>query len=46
MYRYIYYIKEIIAAKLVELFIEKVFKDFSLPKGITLNRGSIFTSKF
>ena len=44
--RYIITIKDIIAPKLIELFILYIIKDFSIPKGMTLNRGPVFISKF
>lgn len=44
--RYILTTKEITAPELAELFVIHVFKDFGLPKGMTSDRGSVFTSKF
>jgi hypothetical protein len=38
--------KTINASELVDFFIQYIFKDFGSPKGITNNRGSVFTSKF
>jgi hypothetical protein len=44
--RYIVIIKDIIALELIELFMLYIIKDFSIPKGMTLNRGPVFISKF
>jgi transposase InsO family protein len=44
--RYIPVTKTITAAELAEVFIQKVYKDFGCPKGITTDRGSVFTSSF
>ena len=38
--------KNIDALELAELFLLRVFKDFRIPKGMTSDRGLIFTSKF
>ena len=38
--------KEITILELAKLFVLFVFKDFGLPKGITSDRGSVFTSNF
>jgi hypothetical protein len=38
--------KTINASELVDFFIQYIFKDFGSPKGITNNRGFVFTSKF
>jgi hypothetical protein len=38
--------KIINTSELVDLFIQYIFKDFGSPKGITSNKGSVFTSKF
>jgi hypothetical protein len=38
--------KTINTSELVDFFIQYIFKDFGSPKGITSNRGSVFTSKF
>jgi hypothetical protein len=43
---YIITIKDIIAAELIELFILYIIKDFSILKGITLDKGPMFISKF
>jgi hypothetical protein len=43
---YIITIKDIIAPKLIELFILYIVKDFSIPKGMTSDRGPVFISKF
>ena len=43
---YIVIIKEIIALKLVELFVLYIIKDFKILVSITFNKSSIFTSKF
>jgi hypothetical protein len=44
--RYIITIKDITAIELIELFILYVVKDFSILKGMTLDRGPVFISKF
>ena len=44
--RYIPTTKDIIAPELAKLFILFIIKDFSIPRGITLDRGSVFTSHF
>jgi hypothetical protein len=44
--RYISTRKTINILELADLFIQYIFKDFGSPKGITSNRGSVFTSKF
>jgi len=44
--RYILVRKTIDAAQLAELFIRYIYKDFGCPKGITTDRGTVFTSKF
>jgi transposase InsO family protein len=44
--QYISITKEITAAKLAELFVLYVVKDFGIPLGMTSDRGSVFTSKF
>jgi hypothetical protein len=44
--RYIITIKDIIAVELIELFILYIIKDFSILKGMTLDRGPVFISKF
>jgi hypothetical protein len=44
--RYLPYQKTINVEELAKLFIGSIVKDFSLPSGIVLNRGSVFTSKF
>jgi transposase InsO family protein len=46
MGRFIPVRKTIDAAELAEVFIHHVYKDFGCPKGITSDRGSVFTSKF
>lgn len=46
MARYIPVRKTIDAAELADLFINHIVKDFGIPKGITSDRGSVFTSKF
>ena len=46
LFRYIPVQKTITAPELAELFIQHVYKYFRCPKGITTDRGSIFTSKF
>ncbi len=38
--------KTIDAIELIDIFIHYIFKDFSCPKGITSNKGTVFTSKF
>ena len=38
--------KEIIIIELIELFVLYVIKDFSTLVSITLNKDSVFTSKF
>ena len=43
---YILITKDIIALELAKLFILFVIKDFSIPRGITLDRGSVFISYF
>jgi hypothetical protein len=44
--RYIAVRKSIQAHELAELFMNHIYKDFGSPKGITTDRGSVFTSKF
>ena len=44
--RYIPTTKDITALELAELFILFVVKDFSILRGMTLDRGSVFTSHF
>ena len=44
--RYIITIKDIIAPELIELFMLYIIKDFGIPKGMTLDRGPVFISKF
>ena len=44
--RYIITIKDITAMELIELFILYIVKDFSILKGMTLDRGPVFISKF
>ena len=44
--RYIITIKDIIALKLIELFILYIIKDFSILKDIILNKGHVFINKF
>ena len=46
MARYVPTTKEIDAPELAELFMLHVVKDFGIPKGMTSDRGSVFTSKF
>ena len=46
MARYIPTIKKILAPELIKLFIYYIIKDFSIPVGITFNRGSVFINKF
>ena len=46
MARYIAVRKSMDTAELVDIYINTIFKDFGCPKGITTNRGSLFTSKF
>jgi len=46
MSRYIPVRKTINAAELADVFIPNIFKDFGCPRGITLDRGSLFTSNF
>ena len=43
---YIYITKEVIVEELAELFMIFIFKDFRIPKGIILDRGLVFTSRF
>ena len=38
--------KTIDTIELTDIFIHHIFKDFDCPKGITSNRGTVFTSKF
>ena len=42
--RYLLYKKTINAKELAKLIIDIIIKDFSLPDGIVLDRGAIFTS--
>jgi hypothetical protein len=44
--RYLPYRKTINIEELTKLFIGSIVKDFSLPSGIVLDRGSVFISKF
>jgi hypothetical protein len=44
--RYIPITKDIIALELAKLFILFIIKDFNIPKGMTLDKGSVFTSHF
>jgi hypothetical protein len=44
--RYIAVRKSMDTAELADIFINHIFKDFGCPKGITTDRGSLFTSKF
>jgi transposase InsO family protein len=46
MARYIPVHKTIDAAELADIYMDYIFKDFGAPKGITSDRGSVFTSKF
>jgi hypothetical protein len=41
---YIVYNKTCIAEDLIDLFYEEIIYKYSIPKGIVLDRGSIFTS--
>lgn len=43
---YIPITKKLTNSMLADLFLEKVFVNYSIPKGIILDRGSIFTSGF
>jgi hypothetical protein len=43
---YIFTRKTINVSELVDPFIQYIFKDFGSLKGITSNRGFVFTSKF
>ena len=38
--------KTIDIPELADLFVYYIYKDFGCPKGIILDRGSVFTSKF
>jgi transposase InsO family protein len=44
--RYIPVRKTIDAPELADIFVQHIYKDFGCPKGITTDRGSVFTSKF
>ena len=44
--RYIRTKKTIDILELANLFVYYIYKDFGCPKGIILDRGSVFTSKF
>jgi hypothetical protein len=46
MVRYIHVTKTIDAPALAEIFVQKIFKDFGAPAGITTDRGTQFTSNF
>jgi transposase InsO family protein len=46
MVRYLHVTKTIDAPTLAEIFVQKIFKDFGAPAGITTDRGTQFTSNF
>ena len=44
--RYIAVRKSMDTAELADIYMNTIFKDFGCPKGITTDRGSLFTNKF
>ena len=46
MARYIAIRKSMDTAELADIYINIIFKDFGCPKGITTDKGSLFTNKF